>query len=113
MRTGHVSNCEQFVVTVRDLCHFDKLAATPLLTSPCQPDPIRALESNPTEGTFQLLLGGNLDNVGDGLQHKRVACVDDPSASDLQGEVESGVTPLPQVACQPLVLARQAQKNHN
>ena len=57
---------------MRDSCHFDELAPTPLLASPCQPDPIGALESDPSKGTFQLLSAGDLDDVTDGLHHKRV-----------------------------------------
>ena len=64
MWNRHVSN---LLSLCEILCHFDELAATPLLTSPCQPDLIRALESDPSKGTFQLLFGGNLDNGADGL----------------------------------------------
>ena len=57
------------------------------LTSPRQPDPIGALESESSKSTFQLLFARNLDNVATGFHHKRFVCIDDPSATDFQGQV--------------------------
>ena len=81
-------------------CHFDEAASTPLWAVPCQPYPVRAEQSNSTKGTSQLLARWDLQGVAEGLQHHRVAGVEDSPAPNLERDIDGVEALLPEVACQ-------------
>ena len=84
-------------------CHFDQAASTPLWAVPCQPYPVRAEQSNSTKGTSKLLARWDPQDVAEGLQHYRVAGVEDAPAPNLEREIDGVEALLPEVACQSLV----------